>query len=115
MKLITLAEAKDRLSLDFDYKDNEIESRVDSIEGYLSIATGLDLARLRAELDKNNSNDVDLLPDDPPNENLLDVAADAREYVLLRLYLDYYAVHTEIDDRRLNFIINQLKVAALLC
>lgn len=92
MELVTLAEAKERLSIDFDYKDGEIENLVNSIEGYLSIGTGLKLK----ELEKDS-----------------DVWSVARAYVMLRLYLDYYGAHTEIDDKRLGYIINQLKVAAL--
>ncbi len=92
MKLITLNEAKDRLSIDFNYKDGEIESRVNSIEGYLTIATNLDLSRLS----KNS-----------------EMRAVAREYVFLSLWCDYYDAHTELNDKRLSRLIGQLQVIAL--
>lgn len=92
MILVTLVEAKDRLSIDFDYKDKEIENRVNSIEGYLTIATGLDLSTL---VEKTT------------------MWAVAREYVFLSLYLDYYMAHTELDDKRLLSMIVQLQTLAL--
>lgn len=88
---VTLDEAKERLSIDFDTKDDEITSRVEGIEGYLAFGTGLDLANV-----------VD--------EKLVSIA---KEYVLLKLYLDYYSVHTEIDDLRLTQMMKQLQLGAL--
>ena len=91
--LVTLDEAKERLSIDFDTKDDEITSRVKSIEGYLSFGTGLTL-------------------DDIADEDIKNVA---KEYVLLKLYLDYYSLHTELDDARLTQMMKQLQAVALIC
>lgn len=107
--IVTLAEAKERLSIDFDIKDSEIEGMVNAIEAYLSFATGLDLKALKAELSKE-SDPENLLE---VNQDLLDAAHLAKEYVLLKAYLDYYMSHTEIDDMRLTQIIKQLQVVAL--
>lgn len=95
MVLVTLAEAKERLSIDFDTKDSEITGMINAIEGYLFNATGLDFTYSYI------TDDLDF------NRNL------AKEYVLLSLYLDYYNAHTEIDDLRLTKIMKQLQVAAL--
>lgn len=92
MNIVTLVEAKERLSIDFDTKDNEITIMTNSIESYLSFATGIELSTLQTD-----------------NVNVYNVA---KEYVLLKLYLDYYNAHTEIDDLRLTNMINQLKVVA---
>lgn len=94
MNIVTLAEAKERLSIDFDTKDNEIGILVNSIESYLSFATGLKLD------DSYIANDSD------PVYNL------AKEYVLYKLYLDYYNDHNETNDLRLTSILGQLKVIA---
>ncbi len=95
MNIVTLAEAKNRLSIDFNTKDDEITLLVNYIESYLSNATGIKFG------------DYAYIPtDDNSVKNL------AKEYVLLRLYLDYYNAHTEIDDTRLTGIINMLKVMA---
>ena len=91
MQLITLAEAKERLSIDFDTKDGEVTDRVNAIEGYLYIATGIEFSTVL-------------------DAHVLNVA---REYVFLKLYLDYYSAHTEIDDLRLTALIKQLQVYAL--
>lgn len=91
--LVTLEEAKNRLSIDFDYKDKEIESRITSIEGYLKFATGIQ--------------DFELVE----NEDFLNVAKD---YILLKLFLDYYLAYTEIDNNRLTALMKQLQVMALV-
>lgn len=83
MQLVTLAEAKERLSIDFNTKDSEITGLVNAIEGYLFNATGLNLKALKAEIDK-----VGTLEE--INEPLLATAYVAKKYVLLRAYLDYY-------------------------
>lgn len=93
MHIVTLNEAKERLSIDFDTKDNEITVMANAIESYLSFATGLDLDTLQS------------------NESTYNLA---KEYVLLKLYLDYYSAHTEIDDFRLLNMIKQLQVVALI-
>lgn len=92
MNIVTLAEAKERLSIDFDTKDNEITTMVKSIESYFSFATGIELSTLETD-----------------NEKAYNVA---KEYVLLKLYLDYYNAHTALDDLRLTNLLNQLKVVA---
>lgn len=107
--LVTLAEAKERLSIDFDTKDSEITGLINAIESYLSFATGLDIMALKTELDKENNPENLLMV----NQDMLSVAHLAKEYVLLRAYLDYYMAHTEIDDLRLTSIIKQLQVIAL--
>lgn len=106
MQLVTLAEAKERLSIDFSTKDGEIIGLVNAIEGYLFNATGLNLKALKAELTKEEANEE-------VNESTLSMAYVAKEYVLLRVYLDYYNAHTEIDDLRLTSLIKQLQVSAL--
>ena len=125
MQLVTLAEAKERLSIDFDTKDGEIKGLVNAIEGYLFNATGLNLKVLRAEIDKAEpKTEIEKpLPDDElieplsdeeeVNEQLLSVAYVAKEYVLLKAYLDYYGAHTEIDNLRLTNLMKQLQVSAL--
>ena len=133
MQLVTLAEAKDRLSYDFNDKDSEIKGLINAIEGYLTIATGLDLKALKAEIDKaepeieaesplpEESEDDPFEPIEPfseeaeeeINEQLLSIAYVAKEYVLLKAYLDYYGAHTEIDDLRLTNLMKQLQVSAL--
>lgn len=93
MALVTLADAKDRLSIDFNDKDNEIEGLIASIEGSLFLATGI----------KN----WDSVSDEK-------IKAVAKEYVLLRLYLDYYNRHTDLDNARLTSMLKQLQVAAFM-
>lgn len=106
MQLVTLAEAKERLSIDFSTKDGEITGLLNAIEGYLYNATGLDLKALKAEIDKEQTlEEID--------QSLLFIAYVAKEYILLKAYLDYYNIHTEIDDLRLTNLIKQLQVSAL--
>lgn len=95
MNIVTLEEAKERLSIDFDTKDNEITIMTNSIESYLSFATGIDFGEYAYV---------------PTDSDLVHNVA--KEYVLLKLYLDYYNAHTEIDNLRLTNMINQLKVVA---
>lgn len=88
--LVSLEEAKDRLAIDFDTKDGEIEARIESIMAYIEYATGIkkeDFASL--------SNSVQEL---------------AKDYVLKTLYFDYYDLHSELNDRRLTMIIKQLQL-----
>lgn len=133
MQLVTLAEAKERLSIDFDSKDGEIKGLLNAIEGYLINATGFNLKALKAEIDKAElKEDFDgVLPDESEdeflepishtamaeeteiNQQLLATAYVAKEYVLLKAYLDYYGIHTEIDDLRLTNLMKQLQVSAL--
>lgn len=96
MNIVTLDECKERLSIDFDTKDNEIIIMANSIESYLLFATGLDF----------NYGDV--------IAGSVDVLNLAKEYVLLKLYLDYYNAHTQLDDMRLTAILKQLQVVACL-
>lgn len=106
MQLVTLAEAKERLSIDFNSKDGEITGLINAIEGYLYTATGLKLTALKAEIVKEETLEL-------YNAQLLAAAYEAKEYVLLRAYLDYYGAHTEIDDLRLTALMKQLQVSAL--
>lgn len=92
MQLVTLAEAKERLSVDFDTKDGEITGLINAIEGYLYSATYTDFSMV---LDSN-------------------LQSVAKEYVLYELYLDYYKVHTPIDDLRVAKLMNQLKANSLV-
>ena len=96
MKLVTLAEAKDRLSIDFDTKDNEITIMTNAIESYLLFATGLDAESTIIAVDGVRQ----------------DICNLAKEYILLKLYLDYYGAHTDIDDQRLTQYMKQLQVLA---
>ncbi len=91
MNLVSLAECKERLSIDFDTKDKEIEIMTNSIESYLYFSTGIDFTSLDEK-----------------------TIAIAKEYVLLKLYLDYYNAHTQIDDMRLTALMKQLQAVALL-
>ena len=88
MNIVTLAECKERLSIDFDTKDNEITLMANSIESYLFFATGLETIS---------------------NDKILNLA---KEYILFKLYLDYYNAHTQLDDMRLTAILKQLQVVA---
>ena len=89
MNIVTLAECKERLSIDFDTKDTDITIMANSIESYLFFATGL--RSVVTEEVKNL----------------------AKEYILLKLYLDYYNAHTELDDRRLTAIMKQLQLVGI--
>lgn len=107
MQLVTLLEAKERLSIDFNDKDKEITGLINAVEGYLATATGLDLTKLKDEIIKDETLEtVDSL--------LLSTAYVAKEYILLKTYLDYYMAHTEIDDYRLTLLIKQLQINALM-
>ena len=89
MSLVTLEEMKEKLSVDFSTKDTEIQSLIKFAEGYLRNATGIDYSKLESD------------------DHVKDVA---REWVFLRVYLDYYIAHTEIDDKRLTAMMKQLQV-----
>ena len=92
MNIVTLAECKDRLHIDFNDSDSDIEIMANSIESSLFFATGIDF-----------------------NSTVDDRTKDlAKEYVLLKLYLDYYEKHTEIDNKRLTYIMKQLQLVAHL-
>jgi hypothetical protein len=92
MNIVTLAECKNRLHIDFNDSDSDIEIMANSIESSLYFATGIDF-----------------------NGTIDDKVKDlAKEYVLLKLYLDYYEKHTEIDNRRLTYIMKQLQLVAHL-
>lgn len=90
--LVSVADAKKRLSIDFDNQDEELQSRIDSIIADLTFGTGIkasEFASLDAEI-----------------QNL------AKEYVLKCLYYDYYDLHNELNDSRLTRIMKQLQVIA---
>ena len=106
MQLVTLAEAKERLSIDFNDKDGEITGLINAIEGYLINATGLDLKALKDEIVKEETLEE-------YNQQLLATAYVAKDYILLKAYFDYYGAHTEIDDLRLTNLMKQLQVSAL--
>ena len=93
MKIVTLEEAKETLSIDFNEKDNEIAGLVNSAESYLSIGTGLNFDYLS-------------IPQDDP------VMCLAKGYVLLKVYLDYYDLHSEIQDLRLTQMMKHLQICA---
>lgn len=90
-KLVSVSEAKERLSIDFDDQNDEIESRISSIMAYIENATGI------SEKDFGNlENSI---------QNL------GKDYVLKSLYYDYYDQHTELNDRRLTMIMKQLQMS----
>ena len=94
MQLTTLAEAKDFLSIDFDTKDREIEIRVNAIESYLFNGTGLKFETI-------------------PNDDSDEIYNLAKQYVLTRLYFDYYPnENNEIIQRNLTAQIKQLQALA---
>ena len=93
MALLELAEAKQRLSIDFDTMDEVIKGKIDAIEGYLYFATGI----------KDWS-----IVDNEAAKNL------AKEYVGLSLYLDYYSAYSELEQKRLTAMIKQLQMEALI-
>lgn len=91
--LVSLDEAKNRLSLDSDDKNGDIEIMLNSIESYLYIATGVA---------------ADAWANDEIGKAL------AKEYVLLSLYLDYYEKHTELNNLRLTSLMKQLQTRAMV-
>lgn len=101
MNLVNLEEAKLYISYDSDVMDSEIKRQVNAIEGYLFNATGIDWGKI----------DEDSLE---TSDTAKASKAVAKDYVLFRLRCDYYNDHTEMNDKRLSFLINQLKVAALM-
>lgn len=89
-EIVSLADAKIRLSIDFDDRDSEIKSRIQGIQTYLAYATGI-----QAE----NYGNLDSI-----------VQGLIKEYILSALYYDYYDAHNELNDKRLTSIIKQLQV-----
>lgn len=96
MNLVTLEDTKNRLSVDFSTKDDEIQALINSAEGYLYLGSGLTADDFEGE---------------EVNEK---VKALAQEYVYLRVYLDYYMAHDEINDSRLTAIMKQLQYWAVI-
>ena len=96
MNIVTLAECKNRLHIDFNDSDSDIEIMANSIESSLYFATGLKF-------------EYTTIP--TYSDEILNLA---KEYLLLKLYLDYYEKHTEIDNRRLTYIMKQLQLVAHL-
>lgn len=89
-KLVSLNEAKEKLGIDFDNKDDEIRSMISSVMAYIENATGI------KEKDFGNlENSVQDL---------------AKDYVLKSLYYDYYDQHSELNDKRLTMIMKQLQL-----
>ena len=108
MNIVTLAECKERLSIDFDTKDNEITIMANSIESKLFIGAGINskqLAKQYSEKELLNETQKELI------ENAYNTS---KEYILFKLYLDYYNAHTELDDRRLTSMMKDLQVMAVL-
>ena len=90
--LVNVADAKRRLSIDFDNQDIELQSRIDAIMSYVTYSTGIkayEFASLDAEI-----------------QNL------AKEYILSALYYDYYDQRTELNNKRLTCMMKQLQVLA---
>lgn len=98
MKLVTLDEVKEKLSIDFDFKDREITNLTNAAEGYLFLATGVDFSAYRCSEDEMSLNAYTV----------------AKEWVLLKTYMDYYNSHTEIDNLRLTNYMKQLQTVALV-
>ena len=96
MKLVTLDEVKEKLSIDFDYKDREITNLTNAAEGYLFLATGIDFSLYQCSEDAMSANAYSV----------------AKEWVLLKSYMDYYNSHTEIDNLRLTNYMKQLQTVA---
>ena len=88
--LVSVEEAKERLSIDFDNKDGEIQRRINSIIADLTYGSGIKAGEF-ASLDT-------------------EVQDLAKEYVLKTLYYDYYDLHNELNDSRLTRIMKQLQV-----
>lgn len=107
MNIVTLAECKERLSIDFDTKDNEITIMANSIESKLFIGAGIRPNFLSKVQSSNLVSETKL-------ETANYVYNIAKEYVLLKLYLDYYNAHTQLDDMRLTSMMKDLQVLAVL-
>jgi len=88
MQLVTLDEAKKRLSYESDEMDSDITLMVDGIESYLFFATGVDFSV-------------------STNERAKKVA---KEYVLTALYMQYYNVKDDtMSQARLTAMVKQLQ------
>jgi hypothetical protein len=109
MNLVTLSECKERLSIDFDTKDNEISIMANSIESKLFIGAGINSKRLAEQY-----KDKELILNESQKEIIENTYNTSKEYVLFKLYLDYYNAHTELDDRRLTSMMKDLQVLAVL-
>lgn len=91
MQLVTLDEAKKRLSYESDEMDSDITLMVDSIESYLFFATGVDFANTKNDRAKGL----------------------AKDYVLTALYVQYYNVKDDIlSQARLTAMVKQLQAVA---
>ncbi len=91
MQLVTLDEAKKRLSYESDEMDSDITLMVESIESYLFFATGVDFSTTTNERAKKL----------------------AKEYVLTSLYVQYYNVKDDtLSQSRLTAMAKQLQAVA---
>ena len=91
MQLVTLDEAKKRLSYESDEMDSDITLMVESIESYLFFATGVDFSASTNDRAKKL----------------------AKEYVLTSLYVQYYNVKDDtLSQARLTAMIKQLQAVA---
>ena len=109
MNIVTLAECKERLSIDFDTKDNEITIMANSIESKLFIGAGINSKQLAEQYSGK-----ELILNETQKEFVENAYNTSKEYILFKLYLDYYNAHTELDDRRLTSMMKDLQVMAVL-
>lgn len=92
MNIVTLAECKTRLSIDFNTNDSDITIMADGIESDLLLSIGLTHTSISAG---------------SPFANL------CKTYILTRLYIEYYNDTNELNDLKLTRIMNKLQVEAL--
>lgn len=109
MNIVTLAECKERLSIDFDTKDTDITIMANSIESKLFIGAGINSKRLAERY-----SDKELISNETEKLLVENAYNTSKEYILFKLYLDYYNAHTELDDRRLTSMMKDLQVMAVL-
>lgn len=106
MNIVTLSDCKERLSIDFDTKDNEITVMANSIESKLFIGAGISGKTL---VEIKNS-----VLDDSQKEIVENTYNTAKEYILTKLYMDYYDAYTELNNNRLTGMMKDLQVMAVL-
>lgn len=94
MNIVTLAECKDRLSIDFDTKDSDITIMANSIEGELFVETGYML-------------EDGIVPE--VSNPLYDMA---KEYVLTKLYIEYFKEQSDENELRLRKLVKSIQLLA---
>jgi len=93
-QLLTMSEAKEKLEIDFDYKNTEIQGLMEAAEVSLFVATGVTASEWA-----NNEEYIAL----------------AREWVKRVVYYDYYPDrYTELERQRQTSITKQLQALAYL-